>query len=151
MPRPPGLPKTGGRKKGTPNRRKEYDLVKALHRAGIDPLAELLKLLPEVKPDQRAKIWLRIVLAIHEPNALEDAAEMDAADAPVSDSELTAALAKTDAGIEALRDKARQTLVDPVTKRSPTEARALAMAPILADIEARQSQPAAAQPLRFPR
>jgi hypothetical protein len=57
MSRPPGLPKTGGRTKGTPNRRSGI-LVEELHHLGLHPVEELVKTLPQLNPETRARILL---------------------------------------------------------------------------------------------
>lgn len=63
MPRPKGLPKTGGRKKGTPNKitRAFADLVdRALFDDPDETLAKLLALRDSREPQDRSTFW-RIV------------------------------------------------------------------------------------------
>lgn len=57
MSRPTGLPKTGGRTKGTPNLR-TLVLREALSRVGFDIVKELHELYPNLDPQTKAKVLL---------------------------------------------------------------------------------------------
>ncbi len=60
MPRPIGLPKTGGRKKGTPNK-ETIDLQGALSLQGFDPLNKLLELLPQLSPEKQVGVLMELM------------------------------------------------------------------------------------------
>jgi hypothetical protein len=60
MPRPQGLPKTGGRKKGTPNRRTGI-LAEELHCMGFHPAAELARLIPKLEPEAQARTLVALL------------------------------------------------------------------------------------------
>ncbi len=60
MSRPMGIPKSGGRKKGTPNK-KTVDLESALKNAGIDVVAELGKTLPVLSDDVKIKVLIELM------------------------------------------------------------------------------------------
>lgn len=57
MSRPIGLPKTGGRVKGTPNL-KTLVLRESLNRVGFDIVKELHELYPNLDPQTQAKVLL---------------------------------------------------------------------------------------------
>jgi len=57
MSRPVGLPKTGGRTKGTPNL-KTLVLRESLSRVGFDIVNELHELYPSLDPQTKAKVLL---------------------------------------------------------------------------------------------
>lgn len=57
MPRPPGLPKTGGRKKGTQNL-KTLVLRESLNRVGFDVVQELHDLYPKLDIQMKAKVLM---------------------------------------------------------------------------------------------
>ena len=60
MSKPIGLPKTGGRKKGTPNRRTL--VVKSVAEAlGLDVPARLVEILPKLHPDKQADVLLELM------------------------------------------------------------------------------------------
>lgn len=52
-----GSPKTGGRVKGTPNRSSGV-LFERLYSHGCDPVEEIVKLLPQLDPEPRARVLL---------------------------------------------------------------------------------------------
>jgi len=60
MARPIGHPKSGGRIKGTPNKR-SLDLVKRFDEAGLDPVAELLSLYRGMDVAKRADTLLALM------------------------------------------------------------------------------------------
>jgi hypothetical protein len=64
MPRPEGLPKTGGRKKGTPNKKSEL-LPDLLANLKFDPLHRLNELMPQLDFALQAKICLDLLGYIH--------------------------------------------------------------------------------------
>jgi hypothetical protein len=60
MGRPSGSLKTGGRKKGTPNKSSAF-LLDALLQHGIDPITELAGLLPKLELEKRADILVSLM------------------------------------------------------------------------------------------
>jgi hypothetical protein len=52
----PGKPKTGGRSKGTPNK-KTLGLAEILESQGVEPVSELLKLMPNLTPKEQADVY----------------------------------------------------------------------------------------------
>ena len=60
MAKPAGLAKTGGRQKGTPNKR-TLGLEAALQNAGIDVVAELAAALGGMGPDARARVLVDLL------------------------------------------------------------------------------------------
>jgi hypothetical protein len=60
MPRPSGLPKTGGRKPGTPNKRTEM-LSDALACLDCDVPSKLIQLLPQLTPEKQATVLLGLM------------------------------------------------------------------------------------------
>lgn len=60
MPRPTGLPKTGGRKSGTPNKKTAL-LHEALEAQGLDVPGRLAKLLPQLEPEKQADVLLELM------------------------------------------------------------------------------------------
>ncbi|MBU6375015.1 MAG: hypothetical protein KGQ59_03390 [Bdellovibrionales bacterium] len=66
MGRPHGFPKTGGRKRGTPNRRSD-DFSESLFAAGIHPIEELGRILSSDKlsDSERASILLSLLPYIY--------------------------------------------------------------------------------------
>lgn len=60
MGKAPGSPKTGGRKKGTPNTR-TFDLCATLAHRGLDPLDEILKASQSLSARDKIKIYLEIL------------------------------------------------------------------------------------------
>lgn len=60
MGKPLGSPKTGGRQKGTLNKR-TLNFADDLEHHGLDLLEEITKLLPELSPDKRAGILLGLM------------------------------------------------------------------------------------------
>ena len=61
MPRPGGLPKTGGRKKGTPNK-KTKDVMELLESMGCNPIERLVSIAedPEVDVAVRVRIYAEL-------------------------------------------------------------------------------------------
>ena len=57
MPRPKGTPKTGGRKKGTPNL-KTLVLRESLNRVGFDIVKELSDVYPNLDASTKAKVLM---------------------------------------------------------------------------------------------
>jgi len=64
MGKPIGSPKTGGRRKGTPNRR-TLDFQSSLNEQGIDLVAEIRNLLPVLSPDQKASVILDLLAYLY--------------------------------------------------------------------------------------
>ncbi len=66
MPRPRGLPKTGGRRKGTPNKRTR-DFNAAISEAGVTPLEYMLAVLRDEKAssDRRDRMAVAAAPYIH--------------------------------------------------------------------------------------
>jgi hypothetical protein len=60
MPRPSGLPKTGGRKKGTPNRRTGI-LAEELDHLDFHPAEHLVKLIPTLEPESQARALIELM------------------------------------------------------------------------------------------
>lgn len=58
MPRPKGLPKTGGRQKGTLNKFCRTRLIETLEENGINPTEALIEILPRLPANQQAGIYL---------------------------------------------------------------------------------------------
>jgi hypothetical protein len=63
--RPSGLPKTGGRQKGTPNRATS-ELKQKLAALGCDPLAELVKIARDVNIPVNARVFIYSTLLPYE-------------------------------------------------------------------------------------
>ena len=75
MARPSGLPKTGGRKKGTANRR-TGELADQLHALGLDVPSEIMKTLPHLDHDSQAKVLLELMSFLYpKRKAIEVASE----------------------------------------------------------------------------
>ena len=64
MPRPIGIPKTGGRKKDTPNKSTQ-ELQSLMEEAGVNPFLRLMETLPELKPSQQAKVCLDLMAYVY--------------------------------------------------------------------------------------
>jgi hypothetical protein len=60
MSRPIGLPKTGGRMKGAPNRT-TWDLESTLSEAGIDVPRSIAELLPTLPPERAVSVLLELM------------------------------------------------------------------------------------------
>lgn len=60
MPRPAGLLKTGGRQKGTPNKRTEAFVLK-LDELNLDVLEEIVAALPELPTEKRVQILIALL------------------------------------------------------------------------------------------
>ena len=70
MSRPTGLPKTGGRTKGTPNL-KTLVLRESLNRVGFDVVQELHDLYPKLDPQTQAKVLMSFLpLLFPKPEAV---------------------------------------------------------------------------------
>jgi hypothetical protein len=63
---PPGVPKTGGRKAGTPNRR-TLEMASRLADLGVDPLDGIAKLLraPKTAPELRARLLCELLAYLY--------------------------------------------------------------------------------------
>lgn len=59
MPAPKGHSRYGGRAKGTPNKKSQV-LAAILESKGVDPAGDLIKLLPQLEPEKRADIYLKL-------------------------------------------------------------------------------------------
>jgi hypothetical protein len=57
-------PEGSGRKKGTPNK-KTLDLAEKLRAEGLDPVLELIKLLPLLEPQQKANVLLDLMTYLY--------------------------------------------------------------------------------------
>jgi hypothetical protein len=57
QPRPP----TAGRKKGTPNKATLLKVEEVLAQKGINPVEEILALIPDLPPVAQAKTWLELL------------------------------------------------------------------------------------------
>lgn len=60
MPRLPGTPKTGGRKKGSLNKRSSFRVARTtmvLEGKGLNPIEEILKLIPSLEPKEQVRAW----------------------------------------------------------------------------------------------
>jgi len=60
MPRPKGLIKTGGRKKGTPNRATQ-NLVEALDTLNFDIPSKIYELLPKLSSEKQVDVLLKLM------------------------------------------------------------------------------------------
>ncbi|MGE4106485.1 MAG: hypothetical protein AB7F66_04670 [Bacteriovoracia bacterium] len=60
MSRPAGLPKTGGRRKGVPNK-KTHLLVEALRAGGVEPVSRICDLLPQLSPKEQANLLVQLL------------------------------------------------------------------------------------------
>ncbi len=64
MARPPGLPKSGGRKKGTPNK-KTQDLEDRLKTLGIDVPSQIGALLPQLHTEKQVDILMGLMAFLY--------------------------------------------------------------------------------------
>ena len=66
MPRPRGLAKTGGRQRGTPNR-KTHELVEKLDKLECDPIAGIaqIAMAPETAPELRVRCYAEMAQYVH--------------------------------------------------------------------------------------
>lgn len=64
MPRPLGTPKTGGRKKGTPNKPTK-DIHEAFRRLKFDIPSQLVSLLPELSPEKQADVLISLMTYVY--------------------------------------------------------------------------------------
>ncbi len=77
MGRPTGLPKTGGRVKGTPNKRSTHFATR-LEELGFDPLSELIKLFPEFCRERKAIVLLSLFAYLYpKRKSVEEAVSLD--------------------------------------------------------------------------
>jgi len=76
MGRPTGLPKTGGRVKGTPNKRSTH-LATRLEESGFDPLSELLKIFPDFCRDRKASVLLSLLSYLYPKRKPVDPVDMN--------------------------------------------------------------------------
>jgi hypothetical protein len=79
MSRPEGLPKTGGRARGTPNR-KTLEVTAKLYRLGCDPILGLAEIAmsPDSAPELRVRCYAELAGHIHaKRRAVELASEDD--------------------------------------------------------------------------
>lgn len=60
MPKPLGLPKSGGRKKGTRNKKTEF-VHSILTDLGYDPLKEIVAQLPNIDPVDQINVALKLM------------------------------------------------------------------------------------------
>ena len=80
MPRPKGLPKTGGRRSGTPNKR-QHELVVKLEQLGCDPIEGLARIAmaSETALELRVRCYAELAQYVH---AKRKAVELGAEDEP---------------------------------------------------------------------
>jgi hypothetical protein len=57
MPKPAG----SGRKKGTPNKTKLVRVADLFAEQGINPVDKVMELLPDMRPEAQAKVWLELL------------------------------------------------------------------------------------------
>ena len=76
MPRPEGYKKTGGREKGTPNR-KSLEIQEVLFNLGVDVVGQLVELLPELDADKRASVLLDLMHYIYPKRKAVEICERD--------------------------------------------------------------------------
>ena len=75
MARPKVIAKTGGRKKGTPNKKTE-DFFSVLESIELNLVDEVYKILPELSPEKRADVLVKLMeFAYPKRKALEAKAE----------------------------------------------------------------------------
>lgn len=80
----------GGRKKGTPNKRRVLKVEDSLLKADIeDPVARILDLLPDLRPYEQVRVWLDLISYI-QPKPRDEAEEGQAM--PTLDESAVAAL-----------------------------------------------------------
>lgn len=60
MPRPPGLPKTGGRKPGTPNKKSKI-ISECLDAAGINLVSSIAEILPQLSVEKRVDVLMGLM------------------------------------------------------------------------------------------
>lgn len=82
--RPVGLPKSGGRQKGTLNKRVTFRVMRAsavLEAAGVNPVTEILKLIPLLEPKEQVRAWEYLHQYVDlKPKELEDHDDEEAED-----------------------------------------------------------------------
>jgi hypothetical protein len=101
----PGMGKTGGRQKGTPNKI-SLGVLKHLQERGMEPLDEILKLLPDVKPERQLDVWMRLMAYCY-PQLRAITVDMGDDDASSKVKELLANGSAVDAMVKHLTEKAR--------------------------------------------
>ena len=73
MPRPVGLPKTGGRKIGTLNKRATISYAFLLNEFQFDPIDELIKSILSLPPEQKVVHLLKLMdLLFHKRKPVEE-------------------------------------------------------------------------------
>ena len=84
MPRPKGLPKTGGRKPGTPNRNSQA-LIDRLEALGCDPIESLatIALDPATKPDLKVRCLAELAQYVYPKRKAVDFARGESRDVKV--------------------------------------------------------------------
>lgn len=81
MARPQGTPKTGGRKKGTPNKN-TLGLIEALDANGLSIIDHLTKILPKLKPDKQADVCLALMGFIYPKRKQVETPKAENSDGP---------------------------------------------------------------------
>ena len=77
MSRRPGLPKTGGRQKGTPNK-KTQELEAIFSRVGVDVPTQIVELLPQLMPEKRVDVLMGLMAFLYpKRKAVEQKVELD--------------------------------------------------------------------------
>jgi len=77
MSRPEGLPKTGGRQKGVPNK-STITLQETLERLRLDVPAEIARLLPELSAEKRVEALLDLMSFLHPKRKAIESLEISA-------------------------------------------------------------------------
>ena len=78
MPRPPGLPKTGGRKPGTPNKQTKA-IARKLAKLGCDPIEGLAKIAldPKTEPTLKVRCFAELAQYVYPKRKAVDLATAD--------------------------------------------------------------------------
>lgn len=88
MPRATGTPKTGGRKKGTPNGR-TGELVDQLADSGLDVVSEIAKALPELEAETRVETLMELMgFLFPKRKAIEHSGQLETAVPPGQSNEI---------------------------------------------------------------
>lgn len=98
MARAAGLPKTGGRKKGTPNK-STLGLQDALESHGLDVIGQLAEMMPQLPVEKRADVLINLMSYIYpKRKAVEQtlAIEEKKPYCPFTEDELTRILAEVE-------------------------------------------------------
>jgi hypothetical protein len=56
-----GKPPGSGRKKGTPNKTKLLRVADFLAEKSLNPVDEIMALMPDMRPEAQAKVWLELL------------------------------------------------------------------------------------------